>query len=254
MLCLKKLTAMMEKEGGIQEWAETHGCVFVPDMFAVMTFDRRKESVPSQQNKKRAISQPPLHINGREVKRRHEYKTLGIVLDYKLRWKLHGAKAIAAGTTWVQNFRRLAKTTKGVAAKHIRQFYISIALPRIMYGCSLFLSPGTPNAIGTRKKLAQTQRQVAIMITGAMRTTATDVLEAHAMLLPFPLLTKKFLYRETIRMATLPQNHPLHKVFLRAADRYVKMHRSALHELTHHFDIHPDQFKIIPVFRQSARW
>jgi len=171
-----------------------------------------------------------------------------VILDCDLRWKPQGAKAIAAGTNWVQNFRRLAKTTQGVGAKYIHHFYMSITLPQIMYGCLLFLGPGTPNAIGTGKKLAQIQRQAAILMTGAMRTTATDVLEAHAAILPFPLLTKKFLYRETVRMATLPCNHPLYKVFLRAAERYIKKHRLPLHKLIHTFNIHPNHFKTIPTF------
>jgi len=87
-----------------------------------------------------------------------------------------------------------------------------------------------------------------------MRTTATDVLDAHAALLPFQLVIKKLLYRETIRMATLPRTHPMHKVFLRAANCYVRKHRSPLHELGHAFDIHPDQFETIPSFRHTARW
>ena len=87
-----------------------------------------------------------------------------------------------------------------------------------------------------------------------MRTTATDVLDAHAALLPFQLVIKKLLYRETVRMATLPRTHPMHKVFLRAANCYVRKHRSPLHELGHAFDIHPDQFETIPSFRHTACW
>jgi len=186
----EKLSTIMEKEGGVLEWADTHSCMFAPDKFAVMTFDRRKELVPGQQNKRRPITHPPLLINGKELEHRQEYKLLGVILDRELHWKQQGAKAIAAGTNWVKNFRRLAKTTQGVGAKYIHRFYMSIALPRMMYDCSLFLGPGAPNTIGTGKKLAQTQRQAAILITGAMRTTATDVLDAHAALLPFQLVIK----------------------------------------------------------------
>src|ERR1700761_4911844 len=71
---------------------------------------------------------------------------------------------------------------------------------------------------------------------------------------PCCTLIKKLLYCKTVRMATLPCTHPMHKGFLRAADCYVKKHWSPLHELAHAFDIHPDQFETIPSFRHTARW
>jgi hypothetical protein len=58
-------------------------------------------------------------------------------------------------------------------------------------------------------KLATIQCRAPIMITGAMRTTAMDVLDAHARLLPMAILIDKFRYRAALRLATLRNSHPL---------------------------------------------
>ena len=46
------------------------------------------------------------------------------------------------------------------------------------------------------------------MITGALRSTATDAVETLAGLLPFHLLIDKVRYSAAIRLATLPPLHP----------------------------------------------
>ena len=83
---------------------------------------------------------------------------------------------------------------KGVSAKYMRQFYTSVAIPQMLYGVDVFILPpssGSRGKMGFITKLARIQRQAAIHITGALRTTATDTLDAHADLLPFELLIDK---------------------------------------------------------------
>ena len=66
-------------------------------------------------------------------------------------------------------------------------------------------------------KMAAIQRQAAIMITGAMKTTATDILELMANLLPFWILVDKIRYRAALQLTTLPPTHPLYKPVQNAA-------------------------------------
>ncbi|PIL24745.1 hypothetical protein GSI_12631 [Ganoderma sinense ZZ0214-1] len=54
---------------------------------------------------------------------------------------------------------------------------------------------------------------------------------AHADVLPFPLIVDKLCHRATVRLCTLAPPHPLVPHIRRAAARYVKRHRSQLHEL-----------------------
>ena len=55
-----------------------------------------------------------------------------------------------------------------------------------------------------------------IMITGAMKTTATDIVKVMANLIPFHLLIEKHCHRAAICLATLPEMHPLHKLITNA--------------------------------------
>ncbi|KAG1855276.1 hypothetical protein F4604DRAFT_1932335 [Suillus subluteus] len=84
-------------------------------------------------------------------------------------------------------------------------------------------------------------------ITGAMRTTATDILETYANLLPTPLLLQNTCRRATVRLATHPKSHPLYKSLRRAPKRYVA---PLLHRLTRRFAIDPWEIKTLTPARR----
>jgi hypothetical protein len=124
----------------------------------------------------------------------------------------HAAHAIAKGQDYMRQFDRLAQNSKGVRHKYMRRFCLAIAVPRMMYAADVWLAPPVPHKRGSNghiTKLAMIQRQAALGITGAMKTTATDIVNAHANLPPFEIIAHQLLYRATIRMATLPADHPL---------------------------------------------
>jgi hypothetical protein len=101
----------------------------------------------------------------------------------------------------------------------------------MLYAADLFFVPSSPRNKGTKgfvNKLARVQRMAGLYITGAIRSIPTDSLDAHADLLPFPLLVNKVVHQSAIRLAMLPASHPLHEPVKRAATRYVKHHRSPL--------------------------
>ena len=92
------------------------------------------------------------------------------------------------------------------------------------------------------------------MITGAMKTTASTVLNVLSDLLPIHLAVDKWRHNAALSLATIPKDHPLHAIARRAARRYVKKHPSPLHELFHTYDIKPDMMeKIIPI-RHPSTW
>ena len=66
---------------------------------------------------------------------------------------------------------------------------------------------------------------------GAMRSSPTDTLDAHAQLLPMDLLVDKACHRAAARLCSLPNSHPLAPHVRRAGRRLVKNHRSSLHEV-----------------------
>ncbi|KAF8264457.1 hypothetical protein EI94DRAFT_1593134 [Lactarius quietus] len=88
-------------------------------------------------------------------------------------------------------------------------------------------------------KLTSVQRAGTLVITGGLRTSPTDALDAHAYTLLLQLKTEKHLFRSAICIATLPPQHPLHKPVKNCAGRTTKRHRSPLHDLVQTFNIKP---------------
>lgn len=85
--------------------------------------------------------------------------------------------------------------------------------------------------MGSIRRLAMVQRQALLVMTGVLRSTATDILEAHANILPFDLLVHKHCHRAAVRLCALPSGHPLAVHVQRVGPWLVQSHRSSLHEL-----------------------
>src|SRR6266481_7547832 len=83
------------------------------------------------------------------------------------------------------------------------------------------------------------------VVTGALRTSTTDVMEVHANLIPTELLLHRIFHRATLCLAALPDPHPLHKVVKQTAHRDIKRHRSSLHQLFHTFSLRPTECETI---------
>ena len=252
---------MMERPKGGTHWSATHNSHFEPDKLQLVDFTRKRE--PPMQPGQRTVPllRPPLKLGTQTIKPVQSYKYLGVILDQELRFKEHTNYTLAKGTTWVNQFWRLSRPTVGMPPRFARQLYKAIAVPRMLYAADIFLTPITRNpgqgrvtrSVGHIAKLARVQRTVALHITGAMRTTATDMIDAHAKLLPFHILVNQICYRSTLRLATLPDTHPLYK-HMRKARRYVKRHRTPLHKLLHAFRIDPDTLETISTHRQAPGW
>jgi ribonuclease HI len=82
-------------------------------------------------------------------------------------------------------------------------------------------------------------------MTRALRTTATDMLEAHANLLPLDLRIQNLCHQAAVRLASHPTSHPISPLLRRASKGYVKRHKSSLHHLTHAYNLKPDTIEKI---------
>jgi ribonuclease HI len=92
------------------------------------------------------------------------------------------------------------------------------------------------------------------MITGAMKTTANDVLDTMANLHPFHSLVDKHRHRAAFRLATLPPNYPPHKSVTSSAKGLVKRHSTLIHSLLHTCNIKPNNIQTIDATRQNGKW
>jgi len=60
---------------------------------------------------------------------------------------------------------------KGVSAKYMRRFYITVSIPHMLYTADLFLMPQVRQARGSKgfvKKLGRAQRHAALHATGVL--------------------------------------------------------------------------------------
>src|SRR6266481_6389547 len=135
----------------------------------------------------------------------------------------------------------------------MRQLYQAVALPCFTYAADVWFTPVTRDvgggkargSVGMACRLASLQWISTIAVTSALRTSATDVLELHANLPPIELLMHKICHRATLRLAALPECHPLHKIVRQCAHRDVKRHCSPLHQLLHTFTVHPGEVETV---------
>ena len=135
----------------------------------------------------------------------------------------------------------------------MRRLYRAVAIPKFTYAADIWFTPlhwkegqkRLMGSVGVARKLSSLQCIATIAITGAMKTTATDVLEVHADLQPIDILLHDICHRATLRLASLPATHLLHKPIRTCARHLVKHHPSPLHSLFHTFSIKADTLETI---------
>ena len=231
------LSEMMTREGGAIEWSNDHNSRFEFGKLALMDFAHR--------NSKKV--RRPLTLLNTTLAPVANTKYLGVYLNQHLDWGTQRNYAVEKGTKWTAQIRRAAAPSWGLTPKHARRLYISVAIPRILYAVDVWglrLKRGTAmqttgKIVEHNNKLTSIQRAGTLAITGGLRTSPTDVLDAHAFILPLHLEIEKQLFRAAIRIATLPPQHPLHRPAKKCANTRTKRHRSTLHDLIQMFNIKP---------------
>jgi hypothetical protein len=121
------LMAMMTRRGGVIEWLRVHNSPLKYSKLALVNF------VHPASTKERTL----LTLPSGEIQPTPSTKYLGVMLDQHLNWKAQHAYAIEKGTKWAAQICRIARPTWGITPKYVWRLYISIALPRIMYGMDL---------------------------------------------------------------------------------------------------------------------
>src|SRR6266481_3071695 len=122
-----------------------------------------------------------------------------------------------------------------------------------MYAADVWFNPVIRNtgnkkakgSVSMARKLTSVQRIATTAITGALHTSTTDTMELHANLFLVELLMQRVCHRATLRLATLPETHPLYKLVRASACRDVRRHRSTLHQLLHAFGMQPDVYETV---------
>lgn len=247
------LANMMEREGGGFEWSENHNSNFALDKLAVTHFARTDPSKARSTKRKDQLKAPELKLRGTVVKVAKTYKYLGVHIDNQLLWKEQTERAVAKATKWVLMFKRLAQPSKGISQKLMRKLYLSVAVPKMTYALDVWYDPPhlketaskRTGSVRALKELAKVQRIAALAITGALRTTPNDLLDAHAGLLPLELMLEKTCHRNITRLCTLPKSHPVLCIAKRCIAPIDQKHLTNLHLLIRRFNLDPKDIETI---------
>jgi Reverse transcriptase (RNA-dependent DNA polymerase) len=187
---------------------------------------------------------------------------LGVQIDQELWWHQHAQQAVQKSENLLLAVNRLTRPSFGLPERHVRRLYISMILPKLEYTLPVWYTPihedpDTGRRTGSRghtKILDKVQRLGCKLITGAYRSTATDVLELHAMVPPTQLCLDDTCHREALRLAMLPKSHPLHKAVNRSARRRPRSHPSPIHNLLWRYKIRPATIETINSTRHHPSW
>ena len=130
----------------------------------------------------------------------------------------------------------------------MRQLYLAVIVPRMLYAADIFcankLSSVSPHT-GFLGEMARVQRALMLQITGALRSTPTDILNIETDLPPFKLLVKKVCHHAFMRLSSLPPRHPLSAYINSSVNCNILKHRSPLLHLRNAFDIDPKRVEKI---------
>ena len=209
-----KLRDMMNRAQGGYDWSNLHNSCFEPSKMALVGFSRRRKTDPLFPGKMTPEHRPDLHLHGAVIKPSPTHKYLGVIFDQELRWREQVECVTGMAAKWTLCFHRLMKSSFGIWSRLMRQLYHAVAIPQFTYAADVWYTPITRAAWGTRasglvgatKCLESVQRIAVTAITGALRTTATDVMEAHAnipLIELLMLLMHRVCHRAAVRLTKI---------------------------------------------------
>ncbi|WQF90359.1 Putative reverse transcriptase domain, ribonuclease H domain, ribonuclease H-like superfamily [Colletotrichum destructivum] len=172
--CRKLQEALRKAE----TWAFTHASVFAPEKFQLTHFTRAKTRINTDS---------PLQSQWGEIEPKTTCKYLGLTMDSTLKWKPHINETERKVTNIITALSSPGSSTWGVRTREMRIIYKGVAIPQMMYACSLWSNSGWGEKGYTKKTLHRVQRlqaRAARAISGAYRATSFPALDVEMHLLP----------------------------------------------------------------------
>ncbi|KAF7354992.1 hypothetical protein MSAN_01414700 [Mycena sanguinolenta] len=181
-------------------------------------------------------------------------KLLGVMLYNKLSFRKHVELAQKRSTKAVLALSRIA-----ALPTHICGDYSSLAVPRMDYALPVWYMSVSSNehtrragTVWIAKTIGKVQRHAARLIIGALRTTATDVLDFHANLLPVHIRLNRSAFNAGVRLASLPLSNPIRGIMHRC-HRVPRYRRLTIHHLLAAFPVLRCDFETIDPLVLTAR-
>jgi ribonuclease HI len=262
------LEELFRQHRGITYWQQTRNCHFAVPKFALIDFTLRLIQEMDERGKRRPHRGGPIQIGNTVIHPQDSTKCLGVTLHYRLSWAEQWNRAIAKGMKWVTQVARVMKSKMGLQTRLSRQLYLTVCLPKMLYAAEVWAPPHrrrrttrtdarAPKDVmpdGVMARMASVQRRALVAMSGAMRTTPTDILEAHMNILPLDLYMDTIRHRAALRIATLPSSHPLYSDIRESITDHRNTHVTALMRLHRAYRINPDCVETVEVTRRPPWW
>jgi ribonuclease HI len=195
------------------DWEKRSGATFEADKTAIIHFAPKVHKT----------DQEPFTIKGQTVMPRDHVKILGVLIDTRLKYKEHIARAASKGLEAAMELRRLRGLTPATA----RQLFTSTVAPVVDYASSVWMHACKDKVSGPINRV---QRVGAQAIVGTFLTVATSVAEAEAHI----AAAQHRFWRRAVKMwtdiHTLPETNPLRRSTA-CIKKFRRYHRSPLYQV-----------------------
>ena len=195
------------------DWERRSGATFEADKTASIHF------AP----KARKVDQEPFTVKGQTVEPKNKVKILGVLMDTRLKYKEHIARAASKGLEAAMELRRL----RGLSPATARQLFTATVAPVVDYASNVWMHAFKNKNIGPINRV---QRVGAQAIVGTFLTVATSVAEAEAHI----ATAQHRFWRRAVKMwadlHTLPETNPLRRNTDRIR-KFRRYHRSPLYQV-----------------------
>ncbi|KAJ5152514.1 hypothetical protein N7492_009794 [Penicillium capsulatum] len=187
------------------------------------TFEAGKTAIIHFAPKAHKLDQEPFNIKGQTVEPKDHVKILGALMDTRLKYKEHIARAASKGLEAAMELRRL----RGLSPATARQLFTSTVAPVVDYASNVWMHACKDKAIGPINRV---QRVGAQAIVGTFLTVATRVAEAEAHI----ATAQHRFWRRAVKMwtdiHTLSETNPLRRNTARIK-KFRRFHRSPLYQV-----------------------
>ncbi|KAJ6041450.1 hypothetical protein N7460_006840 [Penicillium canescens] len=195
------------------DWERRNGATFEAEKTAIIHFAPKAHKLDSE----------PFTIKGETVEPRDHVKVLGVIMDTRLKYREHIARAASKGLEAAMELRRL----RGLSPATARQLFTSTVAPVVDYASNVWMYACKNKNIGPINRV---QRVGAQAIVGTFLTVATSVAEAEAHI----ATVQHRLWRRAAKMwtdmHTLPVTNPLRRSTAQIK-KFRRYHRSPLYQV-----------------------
>ena len=147
---------------------------------------------------------PILMFNGVPLLRKETVKYLGVTFDTRLTWNAHISDVVSRCQQPLHMMRKVSRHDWGGDRASLKMMYIGLIRSIIDYACFLCSNA----ADGHLKKLDRVQYQAIRIITGNMKGTICDNLEAEVNLMPLRFRRQLLALRYFSKISRMPR-HPV---------------------------------------------